>query len=341
MAEETSLSPPRPPVRAHFAYIQGKGILETYPISWLDRTGKSEQLHAPGNYVTPRFSPDGRRIAFTLSSGGTSGGQGEDLWVKDLDRDAPTRLTFLNGLNRFPVWTPDGKSIAFVSSDLSGPGIYWVPSDGSGQAQRLIPSSGQGLPYLYSFSPDGKRLAFMEPNPTGVGIFTAPIEGDSAHLHAGKLELFFRAPFLNVYPAFSPDGHWIAYSSDESGKQQVYVRPFPAADGRWQISTAGGTLPLWSHDGRELFFVAPDDRVMIVSVSARPSSFAAGKPEPWPGARLQPRVGNSSSYDVAPDGKRLAALLATTDAGSDKSPTHVTFLLNFFDELRRRVPANR
>jgi serine/threonine-protein kinase len=321
---------PAPAGSGTFVYLPGKG---GYPISWLDAAGKTEPLNPqPAAYATPRFSPDGKRLAFGL----ISGNQGEDLWVKDLDRDAPTRLTFLSGTNRFPVWTPDGKNIIFNSTDLTAPGLYWVPADGSGQAQRLLEGGKVGQPYPYSISPDGKHLAYA------LGAtFIAPIESDSGRLSLGKPEPFMRTPFAGAFPAFSPDGHWLAYASVESGMSQVYVRPFPGPGGRWQISTAGGTLPVWSHDGRQLFFETLDQHVMRVSYSARGDSFASGKPEPWSQAQLQPMLGSTFNYDVAPDGKRLAALLAGGGAANEKPATQLTVLLNFSDEIRRRMAASK
>jgi serine/threonine-protein kinase len=324
-----------------FVYLAGRGPTSAWPISWLDQSGGGHSgphpLHAPlGLYFTPRFSPDGKRLAFSMVSG-----QGDDIWVKDLDLDTPSRLSFLPGQNRWPVWTPDEKNIVFQSISPAAPGLYWFRSDGSGEAQRL--TDGNLLPY--SFSPDGKRLAFSQAGNSGSqDIFTAPVEADPARgalgVRLGKAELFVGTPFTDVFPAFSPDGRWLAYASDESGTIEVYVRPFPGPGGRWQISTGGGVLPLWSRDGRELLFQTPDQRVMAVSYTAKGDSFVASKPRLWTEARLR-NLGIFSNYDLAPDGKRLAAMLADDDASDGKGPTHLTFLLNFFDELRRRAPASK
>jgi Tol biopolymer transport system component len=328
-----------------FVYLSGKGQLGGYSISWVDRSGKTQLLHAPIDlYSTPRFSPDGKRLAFSIVNG-----QSDDIWVKDLDRDTPSRLSFLPGQNRFPVWTPDGKNIVFQSTNPAAPGMYWIRSDGSGEAQRLTDGKHQEAPN--SFSPDGKRLAFYElGNGTSMDIFTAPVEGDpgrgatlsgAAGVRLGKAELFVGTPFLEVLPAFSPDGRWLAYQSNESGTFEVYVRPFPGPGGRWQISTGGGLFPVWSRDGRELLFETMDQRVMAVSYTVihqtGGDSFAAGKPQVWTEVRLR-SLATPSNYDLAPDGKRLAAMLPD-DASGDKPHTHLTFLLNFFDELRRRAPA--
>jgi Tol biopolymer transport system component/predicted Ser/Thr protein kinase len=310
-----------------FVYLAGKG--QGLPISWLDSAGKSQPLHAPpGVYTTPRFSPDGKRLAFAISTG-----QGFDIWVKDLDRDTPSRLSFLAGVNRLPVWTPDGKNIVFLSENSPAPGLYWIRSDGSGEAQRLTDGKLNERPA--SFSPDGKRLAFAEGEKGGNrDIFTAPIEGDPGHVRLGKPQLFLGTPFNEFYPAFSPDGRWLAYTSNESGTSEVYVRPFPGPGGKWQISTSGGLFPVWSRDGRELLFETLDGRVMAAGYSLKGDSFTPGKPRVWSETRLLLNAADLSVYDLAPDGKRIAAILA-----SDEAPTHLTFLLNFSDELRRRAPA--
>jgi Tol biopolymer transport system component/predicted Ser/Thr protein kinase len=305
------------------------------PISWLDSAGKTQPLHAPpGFYYSLRFSPDGKRLAFALA-----GSTGVDIWVKDLDRDTTSRLSFLAGMNRLPVWTPDGKSIVFRSENSPAPGLYWIRADGSGETQRL--SDGKLDEWPFSFSPDGKRLAFSaNGNGGSPDIFTAPIEGDPGRgtlgVRLGKPELFLGTPFGEGHSMFSPDGRWLAYTSDESGTSEVYVRPFPGPGGRSQISKGGGLFPLWSRDGRELLFQTLDGRVMAVGYSAKGDSFDAGKPRVWSEARLL-KVAGMPVYDLAPDGKRLAAMLASDPAGGE--PTHLTFLLNFFDELRRRAPA--
>jgi Tol biopolymer transport system component/predicted Ser/Thr protein kinase len=322
-----------------FLYLPGTGRQGGWPISWLDRASgvpTESPLHAPpGIYVTPRFSPDGKRLAFSIASG-----QGEDIWVKDLDRNTPSRLSFLSGTNRWPVWTPDARNIVFQSTNASAPGLYWIRADGSGEAQRLSDGTLQDIPC--SFSPDGKRLAFSRIGNGGSrDIFTAPVEGDPAHPQLGKAELFLGTPFGESLPAFSPDGRWLAYMSDESGSYEVYVRPFPGPGSRWQISAGGGRFPLWSRDGGELLFQTLDERVMVVHYTAKSGSFAADKPRVWSEIRLLNLADSASSYDLAPDGRRLAAMLANDEASGQKPLTHLTFLLNFVDELRRRAPTGK
>jgi Tol biopolymer transport system component/predicted Ser/Thr protein kinase len=320
-----------------FVYLAGQGRQAGWQILWLDVSGMRQPLQATlGRYFSPRLSPDGKRLAFCYA-----GARGLDIWVKDIDRDSPSRLSFFPGSNGSPVWTPDGKYIVFRSETPAAPGPYIVRSDGSGEPQRLMDSKVNELPTPYSFSPDGKRLAFYASGNSGSpDIFTAPVEGDPGHPRLGKPDLFVGTPFVEFQPAFSPDGRWIAYTSNESGTYEVYVRAFPGAtsgSGKWLISTGGGLSPVWSRNGRELLFEALDDRVMSVSYTANRDSFVASKPRLWAETSLQ-NVGGFTNYDLAPDGKRIAALVSETVTGQPPI-THLTFLVNFFDELQRRVPA--
>ncbi len=310
-----------------------------YSIWWLESTGQTKALQVPpGLYENPRFSPDGKRLAFELASASVRA----DIWVKDLERDTVSRLTNLPGRNNFPVWTPDGRNIVFESWDWAGSGIYWIRADGVGEAQRLTEADLKTFQSPHSFSPGGKRLAYsysQEGSGFRAEIWTAPMEGDRDHPRLGKAEVFLRTSFSEWDPAFSPDGHWLVYSSDESGKEEVYVRPFPGPGGKSQISTGGGSYPLWSRDGRKLFFLTPDWLIMVTNCTAKGDSFAAGKPQVWARENL-PSLGGNYPYDLAPDGKRFAVVL--NPGGTQvRSTDSVTVLLNFFDELRRKVPPGK
>jgi serine/threonine-protein kinase len=319
-----------------FVYLPGAAAQAGWPISSVVRSGKPVQpWHAQlGQYFNPRFSPDGKRLAFSLLSG-----KGQDIWVKDLDRDTPSRLSFLPGANTYPVWTPDSRTIVFRSANPAAPGLYAIRADGSGEAKRL--TDGKANEYPSSFSPDGKRLAiFQSSNGDNFDLFTVPAEADAAPggagIRLGKPEPFLATPFIETNPAFSPDGRWLAYHSNESGTAEVYVRPFPGPGGRRQVSTGGGFAPEWSRDGRELIYISLDRRVMAATYTAKGDSFTPGTLQVWAEARI--RTGAlGRPYDLTPDGKRLAAILAGDD---EKLPTHLTVLLNFFDELRRRAPGN-
>ena len=317
-----------------FIYLPGRGTIPGYPILWLESSGKTQPLHSPaGVYFNPRFSPDGKRLAFVVATP-----QGSDIWVRELDRDTPRRLTFLPGQSVQPVWTPDGETIVFRFLNPTAPGMYMIRSDGSGEARRLTDGKLQETPY--SFSPDGRRLAFQGLSTAGsFDIFTVALEGDSDHPRLGKPDLFLGTTSAEVSPAFSPDGRWLAYSSNQSGMFETYVRPFPGPGGQWQISNGGGQLPVWSRNGRELLFRSLDGRIMKVACTASGDSFSAGKPHAWSDARVR-FVGNLSTYDLAPDGKRLA-VLPPEDVSNDQEPAQLIFLLNFTDEIERFVSGGK
>jgi serine/threonine-protein kinase len=322
------------------AYVSGKEVPGKLVIFWLDSVGKVQPLHlAPGFYFSPRFSPDGKRLAFSMSISPVEG----NVWVRDLKRGTTSRLTSLPGHNTSPVWSPDGRSIVVGSLYGLAPGIYWIRSDGSGEPQRLTEGKTTQLPY--SFSPDGKRLAFLQLSAGGhPEIWTAPVEVSRdrgvALARLGKAEPFLATPFSVGQPAFSSDGRWLAYSSNETGTYEVYVRPFPGPGGKLQISTGGGRFPIWSRHALKLFFLSPDGRVMVVGYKASGDCFVAGKPKMWSSKSLSVIVG-APPYDLSPDGKRFAVVLYPdgTAEQAAKPITSVTVLLNFFDELRRLVPA--
>ena len=311
-----------------FVYASSAGDLQQ-AIFWLDSTGTTRPLHpVPGLYASPRFSPDGKRLAFTAGDGRSH----EDLWVRDLERDTASRLTLLLGQNQSPVWTPDGKNLVFWSSNPAAPGIYSIRADGSGVAQRLTDGKVQQSPH--SISSDGKRLAMIQLSTAGgIEIWTVTIDGEAGHPRLGKPEPFLQTPFSTISPAFSPDGRWLAYYSHDPAKEGVWVVPFPGPGGGWLISSRGDA-PIWSRNGLELFFVESSRTIMVTSYAARGDAFVFAEPQVW-----SPHPFKSFAYDLAPDGKR-AALVLNADGTVDQPPiTHLTFLVNFFDELRRRVPA--
>jgi serine/threonine-protein kinase len=301
-----------------------------FTIAWLDGLGKVQPLLAkPGDYVNPSLSPDGQRLAVDVQEG-----SGTSTWVYDWQRDTMTRLTFTGSI--LPVWSPDGRYIAF---DAVGEGMSVIRSDGAGKPQLLTPSKTVQLPW--SFAPDGKRLAFFElSSETGYDLWTVPLESDSAGLRAGKPEVFLQTPATELAPSFSPDGRWMAYYSNESGINQVYVRAFPDKSGKWQISNSGGSLPMWSRTGHELFFETLDRHIMVAAYAVKGDSFVADKPRIWSDKQLGD-ANNRKNFDLAPDGKRIAALLPVDTAEAQKAQSHVIFLENFFDEVRRKVPIGK
>jgi serine/threonine-protein kinase len=311
-------------------YGSAKGEVQQ-AIFWMDRAGKTQPLHpARGWYRFPRFSPDGTRLAFSSNDGHSH----EDLWVQDLHGNTASRLTLLPGQNQDPVWTPDGKNLVFFSSNPKAPGIYSIRADGSSVAQRLTDSSKiQQAPR--SISPDGKRLAIVQTSTGGgIEIWTAVIDELADPPRLGTPAPFLRTPFSTISPAFSPDGRWLAYYSHDPEKEGVWVTPFPGPGGAWLISGRGDE-PIWTRDGRSLFFTAGSRTIMFTNYRARGDAFVFDQPQVWSPHLLL----NVGTFDVTPDGKRVAAIL-NADGTADRKPvTQLTFLSNFFDELRRRAPV--
>jgi DNA-binding winged helix-turn-helix (wHTH) protein/Tol biopolymer transport system component len=297
-------------------------------VQWLDDLGHTAPLlPVPGNYLSPTLSPDGSRLALTSAG---------DIWVYELGRESMTRLTFGGGHGN-PLGTADGRYILFRAAQA----MWWTRADGTGQPRPLTQSNHQQTPW--SFTPDGRRLAFVDISAPGkAAIWTLPVESDRAGLRAGKAEVFLQAPFAARGPMISPDGRWIAYQSNESGTYRIYVQAFPNGGATRQISDDGGTFPAWSRNGHDLFFWQYDEhrplsQLMVASYQARGDSFVADKPHVWSDRRLV-SFSTTRSYDPTPDGKRIVALMPA-DAQQERQD-HVVFLLNFFDELHRRVPLS-
>jgi Tol biopolymer transport system component/predicted Ser/Thr protein kinase len=312
-------------------YRSGKVSAQSWPVLWLDRSGKTKpMIPTPGSYYSPRLSRDGQRLALSQVEGNKYG-----IFVYDWQRYTMSRLTLDTQQATYPTWSPDGKHIVF--GFLSAYGLGWIRADGSGATERLLDSKNLVAPY--AFFPDGRRLAYVEFDPdSGYDLWTLALDvSDPDHPKPEKPELFLRTPYNERHPAVSPDGRWIAYQSDESGRYDVYVRPFPGPGGKWQISNGGGQLPVWSPDGRELFFQNLDNRIMVADCETKNQSFIAGKPRLWSDQQLHD-VSGLLNYDLALDGKRFAVLPNVHAPAEEKGAVHIAFLLNFFDELRRRVP---
>jgi eukaryotic-like serine/threonine-protein kinase len=288
---------------------------------WVSRNATEQPLAAPARaYLGPRLSPDGRRLALTITE------QESQVWLYDLSRETLTRFTFEGNVNNVPVWTPDGKRIAFESNKEGPPNLFWQLADGSGGLERLTTSE-----YLHapsSWSPDGQRLAFFEVNPTTQRDIWVLRLGDR------KAQPFLQTRFDEAVPRFSPDGHWLAYISNESGRYEVYVQPYPGPGGKWQISTEGGTEPAWNPNGRELFYRS-GDKMMAVDIATQPG-LAAGTPRMLFEGRYEPAPFPIDNYDVSPDGQRFLMLKPSEQ---QSAPTQINVVLNWFEELKRRVPS--
>jgi hypothetical protein len=292
-------------------------------LQWVDPSGRKEPLQAkPGVYRFPSLSPDGKRVALTIAEGG------QDVWVYDSQRDAMTRLTF-GGFNISPRWSPDGQSVVFSSA---GNGIFQTRADGASQPHALTQS--KALQNPGSFTPDGKRLAYLEVA-GNMQIWTVPLEDQAGQVRAGKPEPWLKSRFDDANPVFSLDGRWLAYQSNESGKNEVYVRAFASSSSapgaKWQISNSGGVTPRWSRSGHELVYQS-GDQVMAARYTVQGDTFIAEKPRVWI-AKL-----GGTLFDVAPDGRRVAVLAPVAAADAPEQEHEVVLVQNFFDELRRRAP---
>jgi serine/threonine-protein kinase len=311
--------------------VYAGGITQHAPMALLDRNEKVQPAGPSGEYGYARFSPDGKRLA--LVSSVSSG----DVYVYDREHDRLTRLTNAN-VNSTVAWIPDGQHIVTRAGSL----LQILRADGAGAPQTLLETKGQATPY--SISPDGKFLAYTENvADRRRDILVASLGGDPEHAQFGKAQVFVQTPRDDSAPAFSPDGKWIAYASEESGRFEVYVRPFPApangASPKQQVSVNGGNRPAWSQTAHELLFVAPDNLIMVASYKAAGQSFEVAKPQVWSNTPIfVPNPPMGWAFDLAPDGKHVIALLNQT-SGEQKESVHVNVLLNFFDELRRRVPV--
>ena len=312
----------------NLAYVAGRAGGQNVSIYWMDRQGKLTPLReTPGLYANPALSPDGKRLALEFFDGTR-----RDVWVYGWERDTPTRLTFDGETNSDPVWTPDGQGIVYSSQEKGTSfNLWWIRADGAGNPQRLTES--KFSQFAHSWRPDGKVLAFEQQNPGTVGdILALPIEGDEkSGWKPGEPKPFVNSAFNETRPSFSPDGRWLAYQANESGSPEVYVRPFPGPGGKWQVSTGGGQYPKWSRNGRELFYRTTDNKIMVVTYTAPGDSFRADKPQLWSPVQF------TGNFDLHPDGKRFA-VLKSPGTEATAAVNKVSFIFNFFDDLRRKLP---
>ena len=307
---------------------------------WVDREGREEELRAPpAVYESPRVSPDGRHLALEVRDTANS-----DVMVYDLQRNAPTILTFDPGTDTSPLWSPDGRRVLFSSSRDGNLNIYSKAADGTGPAERLTTSDSIQIPF--SWSGDGQSLVIFDFLGDG-NISVVSLGAES------RTESLIATEFLETYAEVSPDGRWIAYQSDESGRFEVYVRPFPNVDnGRWQISRDGGVSPVWAPHGDELFFrsrgvfnlggqLEGEEHMMAVAVDTEPT-FSHGNPEVLfaaPYRRAAPA--GTRPWAVAPDGRFLMlreGAASTTD--TYEVPAQVVLVQNWTEELKRLVPVD-
>ncbi len=289
-------------------------------VTWRDRRGAESPLAGQTARVwgTGSLSPDGRRMANAILAE-----KGSDIWVVDLARGTPTRLTF-GGANDNPIWTPDGRTIVYGGNKDGKPGLYKVPADGSGPPQLILATT---EPVPTSFAPDGKALAFHQPGPGGrARIMVLPLDAGGGTPTPRPLR---EGSASDSEAQVSPDGKWVAFTSTESGRNEVYVLPFPGSGAKVQISADGARKPRWSGNGRELFYwTSSNASQTMFSSTIQLSPFAASAPQKLFTAMV------GTTWGVAPDGQHF--LVETIPS----SATIVT-VTNWFDELRRRAPAKK
>jgi serine/threonine-protein kinase len=315
--------------RGALAFVPGKDPGLTVPIQWMDRQGATRSMRAaPAFYNHPRFSPDGRLLAVEIREG-----RQVDVWVYESERDKIAR-TVEGSDNRYPEWTPDGRRIAFASTrgDNATRNLYWQRADRTGEAAPLTRSKNAQAPM--SWHPTGRVLAYGEQNPESWDIMLLPLEGDEVSgWKPGTPTIFFASPFDEAGAAFSPDGRWLAYQSNESGRMEVYVRPFSGSGEKTQVSTGGGMYPSWSRNGKELFYQqASDWTLMVVIYATEGDSFRVEKPQQ--AGRIPRRGMGMPGFDLHPDGQRFAVLKAAQEP-TEVRQNHVALIPRFIDELRR------
>jgi Tol biopolymer transport system component len=309
------------------AYGVGSGTAAGLQMVWVDRQGKAvETVGSEGNYRGLDLAPDGKRIAAHRHDG-----QGGDVWISDLSRGTTPRFTFdPSQENASPIWSPDGRSIVFSAVRNGKWSLYQKPSNGAGTEERLVESDVQILPT--GWAPDGKSLVYGAIDPkTRSDVWQLPLSGDH------KAVPLLRTPFNESHAQISPDSRWFAYYSDESGLNEVYVRPFPSGAGKWQISTSGGQFPRWRSDGHELFYMSQVSygKLMAVDVRSTGATFEAGTPKALfdSGYLNLAHSGFYHTYAVSPDGQRF--LIPRPPAGSaDTDSSPIVVVLNWAAQLK-------
>jgi eukaryotic-like serine/threonine-protein kinase len=303
-------------------YLPASGQAFLRRIVWVRRDGTEQPLNAPPRpYRNPRISPDGQRVAVAIDE------QQMHVWLYDFARYALTRLTSEGTINYNPAWTPDGERISYQALGRADHGLFWQRADGSGGPERLCCNA--GFSGATSWSPDGQLVVGGGASSAGGDLYTIR-RGDSA---AQTLD---STPFAEGAPVFSPNGRWLAYSSNESGRSEIYMTAYPRPGRKWLISTDGGTEPMWNRNGRELFYRS-GNRMMSVAITAQPA-FSASRPAVLFEGQYEPTLVTNANYDVSPDGQRFLMLKAS--AAQEASPTQINVVLNWFEDLRRRVPID-
>ena len=309
---------------------------------WVDRNGHEEALKTPRRtYGPPRISPDGTRLALGILEQGNT-----EIWIWDLAKETLRRLTVASGMNGMPLWTRDGERVIFMSDRTGVLNLYSQAADGTGIADRLTASAFPQWPT--SITADGTHLFGFDLGPKKLsGVIVVhmttranrlPLNDAQATPNTASTARLVQTLFNGAFAEISPDGRYIAYQSGESGRLEVYVRPFAqGASGRWQISTGGATRPAWARSGRELFYLDESNTLIAVPVRTSGPTFIAGNPTTvFDTKYVEPNP--ARHYDVSPDGQRFL-MLKDSGGNPNETPASMVVVLNWFDDLQRRVPT--
>ncbi|MGH2628434.1 MAG: protein kinase domain-containing protein, partial [Anaerolineales bacterium] len=302
---------------------QGGGVESGWQLVWFDRAGKQVgAVGEPAIHLFHRISPDGQKVVVQIIDNRTANA---DLWIYDLARGVKTRLTFEPSTETSPVWSPDGTHIAYASRRGARFHMRQRASSGVGGEEPLLEEPDADT-RPHSWSRDGRYLAFMRRQVSGTtraDIWILPLFGDR------KAFPILQSPFEESAAAFSPDGRWLAYESNESGRNEVYVTPFPGAGGKWQVSAAGGSAPRWRSDGLELYYLAADNKLMAAGITPKGATLEIGAVRALFQAR--PAVGPGGGYDAAGDGRRFLIATETEQTGGEP----ITLVVNWTGGLHR------
>jgi len=310
---------------------RGGGVIGAEaPMIWMRRDGTTTPMRAaPRDWRAAQFSPDGKQIAFHVDDG-----RQLDVYTYEWARDFTTRLTSDPGVNSNPVWSPDGRTIVFSSSrgvkQLAN--LYWISADGSGEVHRLTESDHRQI--AASWHPSGKYLEFDEQiSAQQWDLMVLPMDASGSGWKGGVpirvMSKFGQRPIA----VFSPDGRWLAYTSNETGNAEVFVRSFPNPSAQWKVSTSGGWGPAWSKRRNELVYLSPDSRLMVVPYTVEGNTFRAGPPQKWLDQPIDARAA-WRWFDLHPDGDRI---VASADRTARTNMDKVVLVSNFGDEVRRRL----
>ena len=304
------------------AFVSGSGAAEPRTLVWVDRQSRETPILAPPRpYQYPRIAPDGSRVALW---------EDNDVWVWDLARTTLTRVTFGSALENHSVWTPDGRRLIFSSERTGTRNLYVQAADGTGAVERLTESPNPQN--VTAISPDGTRLIFNETTST-TGDDVMQLSMDGAH----RVTTLVHTPSTERNGVVSPDGRWLAYEANDSGPLEIYVRPYPAVQsGHWQVSTGGGTRPLWAPNSAELFYVAPSGAIMRVGVTRGENWTATSPTLLFKEGYLTGQPGFvGRTYDIAPGGERFLLIKRAESAAAP----NIVVVQHFDEELKRLVPG--